>query len=163
MKKKSETFPVREELDKVMRAIKSKPFLVIVNFADILIRYSEMTLINLLHYNTLGFLIRSGGSLTHTELAKHLFRSKHSITKVIDSLEKEGYVKRVRDLKDRRTIHIRITSAGLDLVEKNLSIGDNLVREVLSTLDKKEMDDLVNHIRRLRRTVIEKIRAVRGH
>ncbi|MCJ7595868.1 MAG: MarR family transcriptional regulator [Desulfobacterales bacterium] len=159
MKNKKKSFPPKEDLEEVMEGIKAIPFLVIMNFADILKRYAEISFANPLHYNLLGFLIRHGGSLTPTELAKLLFRSKHSMTKVVDSLEKKGYVTRVPDSNDRRVLHIKITTAGLERVRKNTARGETLVKDIVSTLSDKEMNELVNYIRRLRQTIIKKLQS----
>lgn len=52
------------------------------------------------------------GGVTQTELAEFLGVSSAHVTGLVDQLEKEGFVKRQRDLKDRRVVHVKATAHG---------------------------------------------------
>ena len=52
-----------------------------------------------------------------TEISYLLGLEKHSITSIVDSLCKKGYVKRERSEKDRRVVFLKLTSEGKKLVE----------------------------------------------
>ncbi len=58
-----------------------------------------------LHHFALHAILRSGG-VTQTELAKFLGVTAGHVTGVVDRLEEEGLVRRVRDRIDRRRIHL---------------------------------------------------------
>ena len=145
------------EINDIANTIRSKQFLYIVRFADILTRYSEITFGNPLRYAALSVLITRGGHLTPTELAKLMFRSKHSITKIIDALEKEGMAVRVRGKKDRRVIHVKITSYGLEQVRKNMDRGDEIVKEILSSVTRDEMKTLLGLVGKVQKSVVKKM------
>lgn len=152
------TVPPSEDLREMAEMLKGKWFLYITSFADILTRYSEINFKMPLRFTALSLLIRKGGNLTPTELSQMMFRSKHSITKIIDGLEKDGYVIRVRDKKDRRSLHVRITAKGLNHVRRNIRRGDEHVRELISCLSEDEWQNLLNYIKKLRIALIEKMR-----
>jgi DNA-binding MarR family transcriptional regulator len=97
-----------------------------------------------LHAIAMFDMVSSGGSLTPTKMAELMFRSKHSITKIIDNLEKEGFIVRDFSSKDRRVTHIKITSAGLEYVRNNLNKGDIRAKQVMDCLDASEQKTLVN-------------------
>src|SRR5262249_45382179 len=52
------------------------------------------------------------GRATHAELAQRCFFTPATLTGVIDTLEKSGYVRRERDETDRRVVWLVLTDAG---------------------------------------------------
>ena len=149
--------PVSRELEETTKLMRRKNFLYITSFADILNRFSEIHFKVPLRFTALSFLITRGGSLTPTELARLMFRSKHSITKIIDGLEKEGFVVRVPDSKDRRSLQVKITSKGLQHAKKNMIRGDEYVKDLISCLDKAEWENLIHAIKKLRKNLMQKM------
>ena len=153
--------PSEREIEDVAKAIKAMEFSYLARFADTINRYHEITLnkegINRLQWGAMSLLIVRGGSLTPTRLARLMFRSKHSITKVIDSLEKDGFAIRDRTGTDRRTIHVRITSHALDYITQVFGRGTDPSQPVLSCLDKNERKVLMDLVQRLQRKMREYI------
>jgi DNA-binding MarR family transcriptional regulator len=58
------------------------------------------------------------------EIARRMIERAPDITRLVDRLEKRGWVERVRSARDRRLSISRITPAGLELLE---TIGPRLV------------------------------------
>ena len=56
--------------------------------------------------------------LTQKDIGEKVFRSGGNITLVIDNLEKQGYVKRVRGKEDRRYFSVHLTKLGKKLMDK---------------------------------------------
>jgi DNA-binding MarR family transcriptional regulator len=52
------------------------------------------------------------GRATHAELARRCFLTPATLTGVVDTLEKAGYVRRERDDADRRVVWLVLTDAG---------------------------------------------------
>ena len=52
------------------------------------------------------------GRATHAELARRCFFTPATLTGVVDTLEKAGYVRRERDESDRRVVWLVVTEAG---------------------------------------------------
>ena len=157
MNNRKQEFPEKEELEEVVAEIRSIPFPLIVNFSDVIKRYTEIFFKNPLHYNYLGIIAKHGGKLPPSKLAQLLFRSKHGITKLTDALESKGYVKRLPDPKDRRALNVMITRAGLDRLRRSTDKGQKFVSDIVSTLNDQEMTELVSYLRRLRKAVIKKL------
>ncbi|GAA4473160.1 MarR family transcriptional regulator [Rhodococcus olei] len=82
---------------------------------------AEFARINNLHPTDLRALIclldaeRCGRAATPTWLREQLHLNSASVTALIDRLDKSGYVKRVRDEKDRRRVRIDVTPAAVEL------------------------------------------------
>lgn len=58
------------------------------------------------------------GPLRMQALAEEMFLDKSTASRVIDTLERKGYVERSVDLEDKRAIQIRATEAGEELYQK---------------------------------------------
>ena len=52
------------------------------------------------------------GRATHAELARRVLLTPATLTGVVDTLEKSGYVRRERDATDRRVVWLVLTEAG---------------------------------------------------
>jgi DNA-binding MarR family transcriptional regulator len=68
---------------------------------------------------------------TVMDLARHMGVTPATMSLAIDRLERKGYVVRLKDAKDRRRVHVRLTSAGVR------------VREASSVLDPERVEALV--------------------
>jgi len=55
--------------------------------------------------------------MTQGEISNKVLKSGSNLTTVIDNLERDGMVRRVRDVEDRRVIHVHLTEAGKAKVE----------------------------------------------
>src|SRR5689334_4267795 len=82
---------------------------------------------------------------TVMELAAHMSVTAATMSLAIDRLERKGYVVRLKDAKDRRRVHVRLTTAGVR------------VREASSVLDASRVEALVARL-----TDEERARAVEG-
>ncbi|MGD1118163.1 MAG: MarR family transcriptional regulator [Dehalococcoidales bacterium] len=147
------TKPATNEIQEVAAEVRSVNFWQCVKFADTIKRYCEITMkkddISPLHAMAMFHLVCSGGSSTPTQMAEMMFRSKHSVTKIVDNLEKEGFIVRDFSSKDRRVTHIKITSAGLQYLKKNQSQGDKRASQVMECLDIMDQKKLVVQTNRL--------------
>ncbi|UCE19229.1 MAG: MarR family transcriptional regulator [Gemmatimonadota bacterium] len=64
------------------------------------------------------------GTMSLNMLAAELFLDKSTTSRVVDSLERKGYVKRSADPKDGRALRLEVTQRGKDLhdrIEKELA------------------------------------------
>lgn len=79
------------------------------------------------HYNVLRIL-RGAGSrgATHGDLTRWMIVGVPDITRLVDRMQRAGWVSRERDPDDRRRVIHRITPAGLEL----LGVLDPLIAEV---------------------------------
>ena len=117
-------------------------FDIVDNFASSELDVHEVTKAG---QNVLHILIMNGGSMIATEISKQAWRSKYSVTRVIDTLEKNGCVTRIQSnhLGDRRKKMISITKKGLEISKKTTNISDTrLCYQVMEGLSPEQIDDL---------------------
>jgi DNA-binding MarR family transcriptional regulator len=88
--------------------------------------------------------IRSGeGPMTPSRLAYYLTQETQSVTGLIDRMEKQGWVRRVRDLQDRRAIRLELTDAGLAKLEETAAPGLETTTRMFSRLKPEEIEQLI--------------------
>jgi len=133
-------------------------FITFLHTADIVERYVDIEMqkvgINRTHLSLLNHLIVLGGRATPTELSKRVFRSKHAITRAIDTLEEEGLVKREGIGEDRRNRKVAITTKGLNFVRRMVPVREEVGSRIMAPLNDAEAKQLSSILKRLRRHMV---------
>jgi len=133
-------------------------FITFLHAADIVERYVDNEMrrigINRTHFSLLNHLIVLGGRATPTELSKRVFRSKHAITRAVDTLEREGLVRREGIGEDRRNRKVAVTTKGLNLVRRMVPFREKVGSKIMSILDETEAQQLSATLKRLRRHMV---------
>jgi DNA-binding MarR family transcriptional regulator len=95
-------------------------------------------------FDVIATLRRSGQpyALTPTELYESLMLSSGAMTSRLDRLENKGLIERGRAPEDRRSILVRLTPAGLALIDKLLPLHVANEQEALSSLNQSEQKQL---------------------
>lgn len=96
------------------------------------------------------------GSMCQKELGEKLLKSGGNITKVIDNLERDELVKRIRDEKDRRYFKIELTEKGNKKIESVFPLVMNNLVKNLSVLTQNEQNVLANLCKRVGLKIKEK-------
>ena len=98
-----------------------------------------VTLPQAMALNTIRF---GEGPMTPSRLAHYLMQETQSVTGLIDRMEKQGWVRRVRDLPDRRAIRLELTDAGAAKLDETVQPGFDTTERMFARLDTKETDEL---------------------
>lgn len=111
----------------------------------------EMMLLHFLHHKT-----RHGQELvTLSAIAEEFRLSPPSVTLLLNPLEKKGYLKRVRDLEDRRVVFAEISEKGSQAVQElyeQFLHNAKVMVHLLGEEDTKTFIELMNKLTRLYRT-----------
>ncbi|MBY8871478.1 MarR family winged helix-turn-helix transcriptional regulator [Micromonospora sp. PLK6-60] len=67
-------------------------------------------------------LLARAGDSTHREVAEHCFVRPATLTGIVDTLERDGFVERRRDTADRRTVQLALTDKGREHAEAVLAV-----------------------------------------
>jgi MarR family transcriptional regulator, transcriptional regulator for hemolysin len=95
--------------------------------------------------------LKSGPSpMTPGRLADSLAQESQAVTGLLDRLEEQGWVYRVRDLPDRRSRRLELTDAGAQKLTEAQAAGDPAMILVLSGLTTEEVQQLGGLLERLR-------------
>ena len=101
-------------------------------------------------FEALAVLEGAKGPLTGTEIASHLLVTTASITSLLDTLARRGYIQRGPHPHDRRKTLISLTDAGRDLVDAMLPTVHTAATQFLDGLTPAELETLVaacTHVR----------------
>jgi DNA-binding MarR family transcriptional regulator len=87
--------------------------------------------------------IKSGpGPITPSRLAHQLTQETQSVTGLIDRMEKQEWVRRVRDLPDRRAIRLELTPAGEAKLAETLGPSNATIDRMFANISRSELETL---------------------
>jgi DNA-binding MarR family transcriptional regulator len=133
---------------------------------EVLARYLEVELkpyeVSLIRFNIMSTLFKNGGEMTPSEIAESVFREKNSITAVLNTLERQGVVRREPSTNDRRSVKVVITDKGWNEANRLNPIAQELSRKCLSCLEKGKVEDLVETMRTIRESLLPGISRTSG-
>jgi DNA-binding MarR family transcriptional regulator len=89
-------------------------------------------------------------TLPISEIGRRLLISKPQMTHIIDKLIKLDIVERLPDKTDRRIINIKLNNNGKKELEKNQNLMRDNIRNKLSSLKERELEELSVSLRKLR-------------
>ncbi|HEU5141462.1 MAG TPA: MarR family transcriptional regulator [Bacillales bacterium] len=89
------------------------------------------------------------GDLTIGELSGKMFLACSTTTDLVDRMENNGLVKRVKDENDRRVVRIHLLEKGSDLIVKAIDKRQDYLREIFEGYSKEEIDRLENSLTHL--------------
>jgi MarR family 2-MHQ and catechol resistance regulon transcriptional repressor len=142
-------------------------YVLLLNTSDIVARYAETQLAKLgitsTQYTVLVTLSACPQPPTLTELSQRLFRTKNSLTTVIDNMERDGLVKRVKDNVDRRAIRVMATDKGVGLFESVRAPSRELVYQIMSCYNDEELKHLSELLQKVRKHTLQKLVRGNGH
>ena len=81
-------------------------------------------------------ILKLGEKATPSELARCLFREPHSVSELVERMEKAGLVRRVSDLAKKNLVRVELTDKGRDIYER--SVSEEPVHRILASLSKEE-------------------------
>lgn len=97
----------------------------------------------------LSILADSKTPISPNNIADRLIISRASVTSLLDSLEKRGYVKRKQHRSDRRMISIEITDSGRQVANQFRPVVHQNQKVWLNALTEKEQEQLIETLHRL--------------
>jgi DNA-binding MarR family transcriptional regulator len=129
-------------------SLEAEVFVSLARTTDALTRGFEKVLklagLSATQYNVLRSLRGAGKhGLCCREVAEHMITRDPDITRLLDRLERGGFLARSRDSKDRRVITVRITAAGQKVLKDLDGPVAEYHRKLLSRMDKGELRRLL--------------------
>lgn len=102
------------------------------------------------------FLQVAGDKATPAEISRGLFRESHTISEILSRMEKQGLLKRVKDLSRKNLVRVELTEQGREAC--NRSARRESIHKILSVLSSEERQQLELYLRRLRDKALQLIK-----
>ena len=109
---------------------------------------SELVLL----YRALDHSVDIGENISVAEAAKQLGVSMPFVSKTLKSLEEKGYVERVSDKNDRRSVRISVNESGRQIVDRFFNRLFSLLDSATSKFTKAEIEAMIDFLERFIRT-----------
>jgi len=101
------------------------------------------------------YTLQRHGEMAMSRLAEVLNVSLSNATGLIDRIEERGYVERTRVPEDRRIVLIRVTPEGERILGQIDALSDDLLRSVLTNLDRSKLAGVRQAVAALRAAIGE--------
>jgi DNA-binding MarR family transcriptional regulator len=98
---------------------------------------------------TILYLLWRDGARPTTELALTAGYGKSTATSVLDRLEMDGWIRRVRDAQDRRAIIVEPTEKAIELHHAYAAVSREMNERWLRGFSEAERNDLESYLRRV--------------
>lgn len=94
-------------------------------------------------------MIQKEDEVTVRDIAELLNISHNTASEHIKKLERNGWVKKERDIDDQRKVHIHLTTEGLLVLKKNTELDDKKLQFALNQLTEEEQQMILHAFRLL--------------
>lgn len=94
-------------------------------------------------------LLWNQGSMSQQQLADQMQKDKNSVTKLVDAIERKGFVVRQQNALDRRSNILVLTEKALELRDGAKQKGISILDEMLDGIDEEELRTFLATLRKL--------------
>ena len=108
------------------------------------------------HSAILSMIYSLGRDATPSEISRILFREPHTVSAVISKLERNGFVRKTKDLKKKNMIRVELTEKGLDSYEKASKRVS--IHNIINTMSQEEQKALARLLEKLQKKALEELR-----
>ncbi|RPE70931.1 DNA-binding MarR family transcriptional regulator [Pacificibacter maritimus] len=95
-------------------------------------------------------------------LAKRAGVQKSQMSRTVSALEDRGFIERDINPEDKRSVHLRLTQTGRDLVAKILAASRDRNRQMLQNLSDEERCELMRLMEKITVGSLDYLRALKG-
>ena len=93
----------------------------------------------------------SKGDLKICQIIDSILTTSGNITVIIKNLEKEGFIKKLKDPEDSRAVLISLTEKGKEVIESILPKHFENIKNIFSILDEEEKEQLIKILSKIRK------------
>lgn len=94
-------------------------------------------------------ILRDHGSMTPSQLGERLIVTRATVTGLLDSLERTGFVRRTANPADRRSLVVEITPVGLTAAQELRTIVHHHEKAWMSTLSDADLRNFIEQMHRI--------------
>lgn len=91
---------------------------------------------------------RIGSEATPAEIARWLLRRAHSVSGLLQRMEKDGFIVKTKDLSRKNMVRVTITDKGRKALKQSLKRDS--IKRVTAVLSEEEREQLYGYMKKLR-------------
>ena len=100
------------------------------------------------------FIIQAiGDQATPSEISRQIFRKPSTVTEILNRMEKQGLVKKVKDLNRKNLVRVALTDKGREAY--HLSSHRKSIRKIMSSLSPENRQQLRSFLQTLREEALK--------
>ena len=100
------------------------------------------------------FIVKTLEMPTPAEISRRLFREPHTVSGLVNRMERQGLVRKVKDLERKNLIRVAITEKGEEAYQQSREM--KVIHKLLSSLSQEEQENLRAYLGTLRnRALVE--------
>ena len=135
--------------------------------SDLTERYMDLLLLKEVGITYQQFLvlmvIQAIGSKANVgDIALQLDRTQNTISVLLERMKKDGLVRKIRNMSDRRIVRVAATEKGKESMKKATEIGWLVFQELLVPLTEEEVNTLIVLLDKLESSTKQKIMSVKN-
>ncbi|MFC1945473.1 MarR family winged helix-turn-helix transcriptional regulator [Chloroflexota bacterium] len=96
------------------------------------------------------------GKASPAEISRELLREDHTISYLLNSLEKEGFVKKTKDLKRKNMVRVALTKKGRTADKHTINNREHILK-IMHVLSEEECRQMMMYLQRIRDKAIEEL------
>ena len=93
--------------------------------------------------------LHESGDMTIGDLSTKMYLAFSTTTDLVDRMEKNELVQRVRDENDRRVVRIHLLPEGGRVIQEVIAKRQEYLNEILVDFNEKELEDLLGNLQKL--------------
>ena len=93
--------------------------------------------------------LHESGDMTIGELSTKMYLAFSTTTDLVDRMEKNELVQRVRDENDRRVVRIHLLPEGERIIQEVIMMRQQYLRDITGEFDGEEFEQLLKHLQKL--------------
>ena len=93
--------------------------------------------------------LHESGDMTIGDLSTKMYLAFSTTTDLVDRMEKNELVQRIRDEQDRRVVRIHLLPEGERVIQEVILKRQEYLQEILIEFNEKEAIDLLNNLQKL--------------
>lgn len=125
---------IESDLRKISGIVKQKGREILTNFPITLPQFIALQWLN------------EEGDMTIGDLSNKMYLAFSTTTDLVDRMEKNNLLERVRDNKDRRVVRIHLLDEGRKIIEDVLERRSDYLETVLSEMDEDQFNNITNSL-----------------
>ena len=94
-------------------------------------------------------LLWNQGPMSQQQLADQMHKDKNSVTKLVDAIERKGFVYRQQNASDRRSNTLVLTEKALELRDHAKQKGISILDEMLKDISETELRAFISTLNKL--------------